>query len=262
MAYKNILLEAREGVATLTLNRPEQMNPLDWTTVKELGACMERLEEDPAVRVVVITGRGRAFSAGGDLKAYLQLYRRADDFHRFLRDLCDVLGKIERSAKVVIGAVNGYCLAGGLELMLACDLVVASEDARIGDAHLNFGQLPGGGGSQRLPRAVGLLRAKELFFTGDWVTGREAERIGLVNRAVPAGELMAAVDELAKKILAKSPAGVRGMKYLVREGMQVPLHAGLELELNYVHHYATTSHDATEGLLAFAEKRRPNFRGA
>lgn len=262
MAEGTVLLEVGDGVATLTLNRPEQMNSLDWVTVKELRAMLERLEEEPAVRVVVITGRGRAFSAGGDLKGYLELYRRADDFHRFLRDLCDVLGKIERSAKVVIGAVNGYCLAGGLELMLACDLVVASEDARIGDAHLNFGQLPGGGGSQRLPRAVGLLRAKELFFTGDWVTGREAERIGLVNRAVPAGELMAAVDELAKKILAKSPAGVRGMKYLVREGMQVPLHAGLELELNYVHHYATASHDATEGLLAFAEKRRPNFRGA
>lgn len=262
MTYEHVLLELRDGVATLTLNRPEQLNPLDWATVKELRALMERLEEDPAVRVVVITGRGRAFSAGGDLKGYLGLYRRAEDFRQFLQDLCDVLDRIERSAKVVIAAVNGYCLAGGLELMLACDLVVASEDARIGDAHLNFGQLPGGGGSQRLPRAIGVLRARQLFFTGDWVTGREAERIGLVNRAAPAGELMLAVDELAKKILAKSPAGVRGIKYLVREGIEMPLHAALDLELNYVHNYATTSHDATEGLLAFAEKRPPQFRGA
>lgn len=261
MVYERILLEVDGRVATVTLNRPEQMNPLDWATVKELRACMEALEDDPAVGVIVITGRGRAFSAGGDLKGYLTLYRREEEFRQFLRDLSSLLDRIERSAKIVVAAVNGYCLAGGLELMLACDLVVASEDARIGDAHLNFGQLPGGGGSQRLPRAIGALRAKQLFFTGDWVTGLEAERMGLVNRAVPGDRLMQAVDELVEKILAKSPAGLRGMKYLVREGLEVPLRAGLELEQNYVHHYATTSEDATEGLLAFAEKRKPNWRG-
>lgn len=261
MACTNILVDTQGQVATVTLNRPEQMNPLDWGTVKELGASMRALEDDPVVRVVVITGRGRAFSAGGDLKGYLSLYKNKEAFRAFLRDLYDVLDGIERSAKVVIAAVNGHCLAGGLELMLACDLVVASEDARIGDAHLNFGQLPGGGGSQRLPRAIGVLRAKQLFFTGDWVTGTEAERIGLVNRAVPAAELLTAVNALAAKIVAKSPAGVRGMKYLVTQGMQVPLRAGLELELNYVHHYATSTEDAVEGLLAFADKRTPNFKG-
>lgn len=261
MGYANILVDTRAQVATVTLNRPEQMNPLDWSTVKELGACMEALERDPAVRVVVITGSGRAFSAGGDLKSYLTLYKDNAGFHRFLRDLHDVLDRIERSAKVVIAAVNGHCLAGGLELMLACDLVVATEEARIGDAHLNFGQLPGGGGSQRLPRAIGVLRAKQLFFTGDWVTGSEAERIGLVSCAVPAAELMTTVNALAAKIAAKSPVGLRSIKYLVNEGMQVSLRAGLELELNYVHHYATSTEDAREGLLAFAEKRKPDFKG-
>lgn len=261
MGYASILVDTHEQVATVTLNRPEQMNPLDWSTVKELGACMEALEDQPTVRVIVITGRGRAFSAGGDLKSYLSLYKDNAGFHRYLRELHDVLDRIERSAKVVVAAVNGHCLAGGLELMLACDLVVASQDARIGDAHLNFGQLPGGGGSQRLPRAIGVLRAKQLFFTGDWVTGTEAERIGLVNRAVPAAELLTVVNALAAKLVAKSPAGVRGIKYLVTQGMQVPLRAGLELELNYVHHYATSTEDATEGLLAFAEKRTPNFKG-
>lgn len=260
-APANILVDTHEQVATVTLDRPEQMNPLDWGTVKELGACMRALEDNPVVRVVVITGSGRAFSAGGDLKSYLDLYKNRDGFRAFLRDLHDVLDHIERSAKVVIAAVNGHCLAGGLELMLACDLVVASEEARIGDAHLNFGQVPGGGGSQRLPRAIGVLRAKQLFFTGDWITGREAERIGLVNRAVPATELMTAVHDLARKIVSKSPAGLRGVKYLVNQGMQVSLRAGLELELNCVHHYATSTEDAMEGLVAFAEKRTPNFKG-
>jgi enoyl-CoA hydratase len=261
MAHANILVDTREQVTTVTLNRPQQMNPLDWSTVKELGACMRALEDDPVVRVIVITGSGRAFSAGGDLKSYLSLYKNQEDFRKFLRDLYDVLDGIERSAKVVIAAVNGHCLAGGLELMLACDLVVASEDARIGDAHLNFGQVPGGGGSQRLPRAIGVLRAKQLFFTGDWVTGAEAERIGLVNRAVPAAQLTTAVNDLAGKIITKSPAALRAIKYLVHEGMQVSLRAALELELNYVHHYATSTEDAMEGLIAFAEKRQPNFKG-
>lgn len=259
MSYENVVLAVQEGVATITLNRPDQMNPLDWGTVKELQACVAALENDRTVRVIVITGKGTAFSAGGDLKGYLRLYKRPEDFRQFLRDLYDLLDRLERSAKVVIAAVNGYCLAGGIELMLACDLVVASEEARIGDAHLNFGQLPGGGGSQRLPRAIGVLRAKQFFFTGEWVSGGEAARIGLVNQAVPAEQLMAAVDELARKILAKSPAGLKGMKYLVNEGMKVNLHAGLELELNYVHNYATTCPDAMEGLIAFSEKREPRF---
>lgn len=262
MEYANIVLESRDGVATITLNRPEAMNPLDWGTVKELGACLGALEADRTVRVVVITGRGRAFSAGGDLKGYLTLYRRPDDFRQFLRDLYDVLAGIEGSRCPVIAAVNGHCVAGGIELMLACDLVVASEDARIGDAHLNFGQVPGGGGSQRLPRAIGMFRAKELLLTGEVLTGREAERIGLVNRAVAAEHLMTTVDALARKILAKSPAGVKGVKYLVNEGMRRSLEAGLELELAYVHEYATTCEDALEGLVAFAEKRPPRFKGA
>ncbi len=261
MAYQNIILDIKEPVATITLNRPEQMNPLDWSTVKELKHCLGELEENGAVRVIVITGKGKAFSAGGDLKGYLTLYRRPDDFRQFLRDLWTVCDRIERSPKVVIAAVNGFCLAGGIELMLACDLVVASEEARIGDAHLNFAQLPGGGGSQRLPRTIGTLRAKQFFFTGEWVNGSEAERIGLVNQVVAADQLMTAVDALVQKILAKSPAGLKGIKYLVNEGMEMSLRAGLELELSYVHSYATTCEDAMEGLHAFDEKRKPNYRG-
>jgi len=261
MTEGSVLLDTRDGVATLTLNRPEHLNALDWATVRELRACLERVEAEAAVRVAVITGQGRAFSAGGDLKGYLSLFKRPDDLSRYLRDLYDALDRIERSRLPVIAAVNGACVAGGIELMLACDLAVASEDARIGDGHLNFGQIPGAGASQRLPRAIGAVRAKELFFTGDLLTGREAERIGLVNRTVPADRLMVTVQELAQKIIAKSPLAVKGIKHLVNEGLRMDLREGLELELRVMHDYATRSRDAMEGLLAFSEKRRPRFTG-
>jgi enoyl-CoA hydratase len=257
--YENLLLDIRDGVAWITLNRPEQMNPLDWATVKELLACVEALERDPEVGVIAITGAGRAFSAGGDMKGYVRLYQNPDEFRQFLQDLYDLCDRLERSARVVIAVVNGYCLAGGIELMLACDLVVAAEDARIGDAHLNFGQLPGAGGSQRLPRAIGALRAKGFFFTGDWVDGREAERLGLANWAVPPAELVLTVEKLAAKILTKSPAGLRDIKRLVHEGLQMDRAAALTFEMDFVHRYATTHPDAMEGLLAFAEKRKPRY---
>jgi len=261
MSDRNIILEADGAVATLTLNRPEQLNPLDWSTVKALRDCYARLDEDPGVRVVIVTGAGRAFSAGGDLEGYLKLYRRPDEFRMFLDDLFALFDRMEASPKVNIAAVNGFCVAGGLELMLACDLVVASEASRIGDGHLNFGQLPGAGGSQRLPRAIGALRAKQLMLTGEMIDAREAERIGLVNMVVPAAELMAAANRLAAGLLSKSPLGLKGAKRLVNEGLKMGFQESLKFEIETVHRYATTSHDATEGLNAFREKRKPVFRG-
>ena len=160
-----------------------------------------------------------------------------------------------------VAEVNGFCVAGGLELMLACDLAVASEDARIGDGHLNFGQLPGAGGSQRLPRAIGATRAKQLIYTGRLIDGREAERIGLVAEAVPSDALAATVDTLIETMLEKSPLGLARAKLLVNEGMRCDLAAALELEIDLVHDYATTSEDAIEGLMAFKDKRKPKFTG-
>lgn len=259
MAEAALIVEKAAGVASITLNRPGQMNALDWSTVRALGAAFRELEADKATRVLVITGKGKAFSAGGDLESYRSLYRRPDDFRRFLEDFFHVLGSLEKSRVVVIAAVNGYCLAGGLELMLACDLAVASAEARIGDAHLNFGQLPGAGGSQRLPRAIGAQRARDLMYTGRWVSGSEAERIGLVARVVPANELMPAVRALAGEILQKSPAGVAGAKRLLREGSQMTLENALRFEIDLVHEWATRHPDAMEGLEAFAQKRKPRF---
>lgn len=258
-ASESLILTVDGGAATIALNRPEKLNPLDWESLRELRARFAELDREPAVRVVTITGRGRAFSAGGDLESYIELYRRPDDFRRFLDDFHGLLDEMERSAMIVIAAVNGACVAGGLELMLACDLAIASAEAKIGDGHLNFGQLPGGGGSQRLPRAIGAPRAKELILSGRLLEATEAARIGLVSRVVPASELEAATRTLVAELLAKSPAGLAAAKRLVNEGLRGSLEAGLAMERDTVHHYATTCADATEGLVAFKEKRAPRF---
>ena len=180
---------------------------------------------------------------------------------RFLRDFNTLLETIERSSKIYVAVVHGHCVAGGLELMLACDIVLAAHEAKIADGHLNFAQLPGAGGSQRLPRAIGVLRAKMLVLTGRTLNGQEAERIGLASLSVPLAEIEPALDALIGDLSRKSPLGLKGAKYLINTGGLNVRDAGLELELTYVHHYATTSHDAYEGLAAFKEKRDPQLTG-
>lgn len=256
-----VLCEAQGCVRILTLNRPDKFNPLDWQSVKALTAALRRAEDDVQCRIVIVTGAGKAFSAGGDLEGYIGLYQRPEDFQSFLDDFFVLLDTIERSSRVVIAAVNGHCVAGGLELALACDVVVVAREARIADGHLNFGQLPGAGGSQRLPRAIGALRAKYLILTGRAIDGVEAERIGLASLAVPHAELMATVLALAADMAGKSALGLAMAKRLVDDGMALPLDAALRMEIERVHGYATRSHDAMEGLMAFREKRTPAFEG-
>jgi enoyl-CoA hydratase/carnithine racemase len=255
----NIEWQAGPGCVRLTLARAEKLNPLDWGTVRELKGAVEEIEGMSEVVAVVITGRGRSFSAGGDLEGYLRLYRQPDEFSAFIDDFFQMLSAMEASSKIYIAAVNGVCVAGGLELLLACDLVVAAASARIGDGHLNFGQLPGAGGSQRLPRAVGLLRAKHLILTGSLLTAEEAERIGLVNQVVPDAELDQAVETLVTQLGEKSRIGLRGAKHLTNLTLTTDLATGLKREIEFVHRYATTEPDATEGLVAFKEKRKPVF---
>ncbi len=260
MTRAGILVERAGGLAVVTLNRADKMNPLDRGTVRELREAAAAFERDDGVGAVAITGAGRAFSAGGDLAGYVKLYRSPADFRAYLESFHDLLAAIEASEKIYIAAVNGFCVAGGLELVLACDVVLAAESAKIGDGHLNFGQLPGAGGSQRLPRAIGVLRAKRLMLSGELLPARECERIGLVGEVVPDAQLMGRTREFAAGLLEKSPAGVQGMKRLVNAGMRGGLEAGLALEMEHVHRYATTEPDATEGLLAFADKRKPVYR--
>lgn len=245
--------------AFLTLNRPDKLNPLDRETVTQLLDAVLGLELREDLRTIVVTGAGRAFSAGGDLDGYVSLYKDPEAFRAFLETFFSLLATIEGSSKIYIAAINGACVAGGLELLLACDVVLAAESAKIGDGHLNFGQLPGAGGSQRLPRAVGALRAKHLMLTGQMWSAQQACAAGLVSEVVPDAELRARAAELARSFSAKSPAGLQGAKHLVNQGLNGSLQDGLRMELEYVHHYATTVPDATEGLLAFREKRAPRF---
>jgi enoyl-CoA hydratase len=260
MVYDNISMDiTQDCIGRITLNRPEQMNPLDWHTVKELKSCIAQLEQVTQIRVVIITGKGRAFSAGGDMKEYLDLYRKPKRYRKFLKDFSELFDMIEESSKIYIAAVNGYCLAGGIGFLLACDFVVASEEAKIGDAHLNFAQPPAAGISQRLPRLIGILRARYLFYSGDSIDAHEAKEMGLVNQVVPSSALLKAAEEFAKKTLKKSFMSLKVVKQLVNKGQLLNLHESLEMELNRVHEYATSCEDATEGLLAFIEKRKPKF---
>ena len=258
--FANILCSRDAGIAIITLNRADKLNPLDWQTIKELLSCVRQLEGDKAIRVVTITGAGRAFSAGGDLNGYLDLYTKADEFRTFLQDFFSLCEEIERSEKIFIAAVNGVAVAGGIELILACDLVLMAAEAKIGDGHLNFAQLPGAGGSQRLPRTVGVIQAKRLMLTGDLIDAEEAKAIGLVTKVIPGAELERAAQDLARSLLGKSAAALKGAKHLVNEGATMARGKALAMEMDFVHDYATNHPDAMEGLRAFQEKRPAKFR--
>jgi enoyl-CoA hydratase len=257
-AYENITIDRDGAAARITLSRAEKLNPIDWATIKDLRHAIAALEATDCLAVIV-TGSGRSFSAGGDLEGYIGLYKSKERFRQFLDDFFAMLDEIEKSEKIYIAAINGVCVAGGLELLLACDLVIAADTAKIGDGHLNFGQLPGAGGSQRLPHAIGLLRAKQLILSGKLLTAAEAERIGLVGELVPAADLLDAARRIVADLETKSPVGVRGAKYLTNLTLTMPMEEGLKTEMDYVHRYATEEPDATEGLIAFKDKRKPAF---
>ncbi len=228
MSYQTVLLDRADGVARITLNRPRVLNSISAGLLNDLKAALGEADDDDSVGVVVITGAGRAFSAGVDIKTRDPETGQAVSPSRELA--LEVLDIIEKLSKPVIAAVNGHCLTGALELATACDIIVASERAVFGDTHARWGLTPTWGGSQRLPRLIGALKAKELFFTGDILSAAEAERIGLVNRVVPDETLDEAVREMAAKILANSRETIRIEKSLVNRGLEMDYAAGLALE--------------------------------
>lgn len=261
MNYETIILERRKQTAWIYLNRPENMNSLSKSLVRELMQAFEEVDKDPAVRVIVLSGKGRAFCAGADLKELLGDLEKAPDGEKGMLDMAgDLFVKLNHLSKPLIAALNGITLAGGLEITMTADIVVASEKAKIGDAHSNFGVLPGGGGAVRLPRIIGINRAKHLLFTGDFISAKEMKDFGLVHEVVAPEELERFVQELADKIAMKSPLVLREMKRLVADGLEQPLDIALRQELLTLKGH-TQSHDFHEGLAAFAEKRTPNFKG-
>lgn len=245
----------------LTLQRPDERNPLDHATVRRLHALADESDADSVIRVVVVTGAGPAFSAGGDLRGYLGMYEDEREFRGYLDDFRALNARLEHGRFVSIAMVNGPCVAGGLELALACDLVTVADDARIGDGHLGTGQVPGAGGSQRLVRALGAQRAKQLLLTGRLWTGAEAVAAGLAVLAAPGPELRTRTLALAAELAAHSPLAQKHVKTLVGYATHLPFEDALTAEQDLVVGYATRSHDAKEGLRAFLERRAPNYLG-
>jgi enoyl-CoA hydratase len=254
------------GALWLTLNRPAAHNGIDVGLVAAIGTALDAAESDTGVAAVVITAAGRVFCAGADLKLIAGLsamppQQAAAGLLEFLTAVGELFDRIEAFGKPVIAAVDGLAVAGGLELVLACDVVIATEAARFGDAHANYGLLPGGGGSTRLPRRVGESTAKYLMFTGRDLPARDLARTDLVTVLVGAGtDLQSVVDGCVGDFAAKSPRGIQVMKQLVRSGLDQPPAAARRGELDALARHAQ-SEDFAEGLRAFGEKRPPEFTG-
>lgn len=258
MVYKNIVVEKKDGIGTIKMNRPQVLNALDKDTILELTKAVEELEKDKNIKVAILTGEGKAFIAGADIKQMKDM--NSLEAKKFAETGHNLTKKIENSRLPFIAAVNGYALGGGCEVMMACDISIASASAKIGQPEINLGIHPGFGGTQRLPRLVGRMKAKELLLTGDNIDANEAHRIGLVNMVVPDEKLMEEVGKLANKIASKSSVQTDFIKSLVRKGMDLDLAEACSLEISYFSSSFSTE-DQKEGMTAFLEKRKPNFKG-
>lgn len=259
MEYSNITLTLGDRVATILLNRPDSLNALSPQLLAELSHAAARAGDDQSVKALVVRGAGRGFCAGADLRHFDRVFDDLSLLPDYVRDLNAALFALEALPIPTIALVHGYALAGGLELMMACDLAIVAEDARIGDQHANFGLIPGGGSTQRLPRRVGMPRAMELLTTGRWLSGVEAAQWGLALRAAPAECLEAELETLLAGLRAKSRVGLGLMKSLARRSQDLPLRDGVALEgATFTHIFATSPHPR-EGIRAFREKRQPEF---
>ncbi len=263
---QTVLVEREDSVCRVVLNRPKALNAITTDMLERLEAVFNDIERDPGIRVVVLTGAGRGFCAGADLKDLGRRTHGLDDRAAseanaaFSARLGRFLMRLEALPQPVLAAVNGVAVAGGLELLLCCDLVLAAESARLGDAHSNYGLLPGGGSTARLPRRVGTSFAKYLLYTGDILSARECMAAGLVWKVTDDASLTSETAELAHRLATRSPLVLRQLKRLVDNGMNSTLSAALreEYEANRAH---AGSHDRREGLAAFAERRSPSFTG-
>ena len=260
--FETISVERRGAGVWLTLDRPDKLNAFNDVMVEEMDKVLATYEEDNTVAALVLTGAGRAFCAGGDLGFVDEgMGQGARDPRTVLLErLNKVCLRLERYPKPVVAAVNGMALAGGLEFVACCDLVFCSDKAKLGDVHQNYGLIPGGGNSQRLPRKMGLNFAKYLLFTGEMLPPERFIPCGFVQEVLAPEELVPRVEALVELFGTKSPLALRRVKQIVQDGIEQPLESGLRLELAMSEAHAM-SHDMREGVTAFAEKRKPKFEG-
>ena len=261
MSNEELVYTQKGSIAWLTLNRPEAMNSISLSIIERMEQLLPQLAADDSVRVVVLTGEGPAFCAGADLKQVLASKELPPGEADFLDRICDnVMHPLRDFPKPVIAALNGITMAGGLELAMCCDIVLASEAARIGDAHANFGVYPGAGGAAVLPRLIPHNVAKYLLFTGKTLSAAQMKAYGLVNEVVVADQLEQAATELAELIAQKSPIALQRMKEVANASMDKSRDAALEHEQVMLRKHER-SFDMAEGLAAFSEKRVPKFQG-
>lgn len=256
MSYAYIKVAVEDGVGIITLNRPKILNALNLQLMDELVSELERMDEDADIRTILLTGNDKAFAAGADINEMAE----ASAIEIMKRDQFAVWDRISLISKPIIGAVSGFVLGGGCELMMNCDIVIASETTVIGQPEVKLGVMPGAGGTQRLTRAVGLQKAMEMLLTGEPISAKEAARYGLVNRVVPVEAYYQEALKLAKQIAQQAPLAVQVIKKSVHKAQDLPLADALDYERNGFY-LLLASDDRKEGMQAFLEKRTPRFTG-
>ena len=260
MAYENIIYEVKDGIATITFNRPKALNALNGALLGELSQALDEISADEDIRALVLTGAGdKSFVAGADITELatfnsLSAKSFAQKGHR-------IIHKLQQFPIAVIAAVNGFALGGGTEIAIACDFIYASENAKFGQPEINLGVIPGFGGTQRLPRLIGTNMAKELIFTGKMISAAEAHQLGLANRVVPQEQLMEEVMKTAGQIASRGKVSLREAKQAINRGMDVDLATGCSVEID-AFAISFASPDAKEGTSAFVEKRKAEFKGS
>ncbi|MBU1207893.1 MAG: enoyl-CoA hydratase/isomerase family protein [Proteobacteria bacterium] len=258
MSYETIILDRKEGIEYLTINRPKVFNAINNQMIEEMKRAIEEFHQDKLVGVVIITGTGKAFQTGADIEELSQMSPL--EILQWNQGVVENFDALEKMRQPVIAAINGYALGGGLELALACTIRIAADSAKMGLPEVKIGILPGAGGTQRLPRLIGKGLAAEMILTGEMIDAKEAYRIGLVNRVVPAEQLMATAEEIGRKILRNAPIAVALAKDAIEVGKNLPLDGAIQYaQKNCITCFSTE--DMKEGTAAFLEKRKPQFKG-
>ena len=258
MDFKNILLEKKDRIAKITINKPKVLNALDLEVLEELSCAVKDIKEDSEVRGVIITGAGRAFVAGADISTMLG--NTPLESKKFVDKGQKVFSEIENLKKPTIAAINGFALGGGLELALACDIRIASDNAKLGLPEVSLGIMPGWGGTQRLPRIVGIGLAKEIILTGNPINAERAEKIGLLNKVVAPEDLESSAIEMLEQIISRGPIAIGSAISAINMSLDVNLDSGLAYEKS-MFSLCFSTEDSEEGISAFLEKKKPEFKG-